>query len=237
MSQPFAIRCCSCHSIWEAESLSTLIQCPDCLAMLELVGANGAAPVIDQEQSHELRWLLARVMVLQAISRWRQRLHAEQPQLVDLPYEPRPAWWTDPRMLWRGVAIAGVLGLCYFLAPWQLTLALTVAIAYALIVHPGWNRDERARQVVALRTQTMPLLMDVPRSEFARGGRYDGVPFDAMAWLQAVWAEQRSGDIYQILGWQEKLLAEINTANLSAAQQTAVLSYLHETKALSAQAH
>jgi hypothetical protein len=235
MSQPFAIRCCSCQSIWEAESLSTLIQCPVCLGMLELETPLAPAATLDQAQTHELRWELARVMTVQAITRWRQRLLVEQPQLTDLPHEPRPAWWTDQRMIWRGIAIVGVLGLSLFFAPWQLTLALTTAVCYAIVIHPGWNQDERARQVVTLRDQTLPLLMDLPRSDFAAGGRFADVPFDATAWLQSTWGHHRSGDIFQILSWQQQLLQEVRPAKSTAAtemHEQSLRSYLHETRSL-----
>ncbi len=235
MSQPFAIRCATCQSIWEAESLSTLIQCPHCLGMLELETPSAAVANLDREQSHEMRCTLARVMTLQAISRWRTRLLAEQPQLTDLPYEPQAAWWTDQRYVWRGIAIAGTLTLLFLFAPWQLTLALMAAVSYGIVIHPGWNQDERARHVVKLREQTMPLLMDLPRSDFAPGGRYADVPFDAAAWLQSAWANHRGADVYQILGWQQTLLQEISetsSAKASEVEQQLLRGYLHETKAL-----
>lgn len=233
MSQPFTIRCCSCQSIWEAESLSTLIQCPVCLAMLELEAPTASALALGQ--SHELRWELARVMTIQAIARWRQRLLAEQPQLSDLPHDPQTPWWTDQRMIWRGIAIAGVLGLSLFFAPWQLTLALTAAVCYAIVIHPGWNHDERARHMVTLREQTMPLLMDLPCSDFAPGGRYANSPFDAAAWLQSAWGNHCHADLFQILGWQQKLIEDTSAAKSTEgaeSHQQALRSYLRETKSL-----
>jgi hypothetical protein len=232
MSQPFAIRCSNCQSIWEAESLSTLIQCPICLAMLELDAAPTLAPRLDQGQTHELRRELAREMTIQAITRWRQRLLAEQPQLTDLPTEPQPAWWMDQRMIWRGIAIAGMLTLSLLFGPWQLTLALIVASCYAIIVHRGWNQDERQRIVAALREQTLPLLMDLPRKDFAPGGRYEGKPYDATDWLQAAWGNHRSSDIFQILGWQQQLLEEIRDRKTPPKRLEDWAGYLHETKAL-----
>lgn len=233
MSQPFAIRCCTCQSIWEAESLSTLIQCPVCLAMLELDTSLAPAAPFDQSESHDLRWELARQMTIQAIARWRQRLLAEQPQLTDLPHERQQVWWRDERVIWRGIALLGVLTLAFFLAPWPLTLALVIASSYAVIVHSGWKQDDRARQVVALREQTLPLLMDLPRQDFAPGGRFDGTPFDATTWLQSHWSNHRSSDVYQILGWQESLLLEISNEKPTDSHQDARSRYLHETKSLS----
>jgi len=233
MSQPFAIRCCSCQSIWEAESLSTLIQCPYCLAILELEAPVVSAPLLDPRQSHELRWELARQMTIQAITRWRQRLLVEQPQLTDLPHESPAAWWTDQRIIWRAIAIAGVLTLSYLFAPWQLSLALTAATGYAIVIHPGWNRDERARQVATLRKQTLPLLMDLPRSDFVPGGRYANVPFDAAEWLQAAWGNHPGGELFQILGWQQEVLLASAAAvegQASNSNQQSLLSYLQETK-------
>ncbi len=201
--------------------------------MLELKTPLIPAKSLDQSQSHKLRWELVRVMTIQASERWRQRLLAEQPQLTDLPEERRPAWWSDQRMIWRGIAIVMVLALSFFFAPWQLTLALTAAVCYAIVIHPGWNQDERARQVVKLREQTLPLLMDLPRSDFSPGGRYADIPYDATAWLQSVWGNHRSGDVFQILGWQQKMLQEIAAA-AAQTQQQSLESYLRETKSLGA---
>ena len=232
MSQPFAIRCCTCQSIWEAESLSTLIQCPFCLAILEMESPPAAAPPLDQRQSEELRWELARQMTIQASTRWRQRLLTEQPQLTALPHDPQAPWWTDQRMIWRMLAIAGVLALSYWFAPWQLTLSLLAATCYAVVIHPGWNRDERARHLAALYQRTSPLLTDLPRSDFSSGGRYANSPFDATAWLQAAWGNHLSGDIFQILGWQEEVLVASATAQKgnSEQHQEQLRAYLHETK-------
>ena len=232
MSQPFAIRCCACQSNWEVESLSTLIQCPFCLVILQLETPVASAPALDQQQGQELRWELARQMTIQAIARWRQRLLAEQPQLIDLPHGPQAPWWTDQRMIWRTIAIAGVLSLSYWFAPWQLTLSLLAAACYAIVIHPGWNRDERAQQATALRTQSLPLLTDLPRSDFAQGGRYANTPFDATEWLQAAWGNHLSGDIFQILGWQEEVLVASATAQKgnSEQHQEQLRAYLHETK-------
>jgi hypothetical protein len=233
MSQPFAIRCCTCQSIWEAESLSTLIQCPFCLAILELASPAAAAPALDQQQIQELRWELARQMTIQASARWRQRLLAEQPQLADLPQGSQPPWWTDQRIIWRGLAIAGILALCYWFAPWQLTLSLLAAICYGIVIHPGWNRDEKARQAVALHQQTEPLLTDLPRSDFARGGRFANTPFDATAWLHTAWGNHLSGEIFQLLGWQQEVLLAKAAATRSQnpeQHQAELQAYLHETK-------
>jgi hypothetical protein len=236
MSQPFAIRCCTCKSIWEAESLSTLIQCPYCLGMLELETPQLPAPSVNQVPSgDQLRWELARVLTIQAISRWRARLLVEQPQLTDLPYEPRSAWWTEQRYVWRGIAILSVMILLFIFAPWQLSLALMAAVSYAIVIHPGWNRDERLQQTVKLREQTLPLLIDLPRSDFTSAGRYADAPFDAAAWLQSTWGNHRSGEVFQILGWQQKVLQEISdtkSANASVAEQHGMRGYLHETKTL-----
>jgi len=200
--------------------------------MLELDAAPLSAPRLDQAQTHAVRWELAREMTIQAITRWRQRLLAEQPQLSDLPTQPQPAWWVNPRMIWRGIALAGVLTVSLWFGPWPLTLALIVGVCYAVIVHRGWEQDERLRQVAALRNQTLPLLIDLPRRDFAPGGRYDGTPFDATAWLEADWGSHRSSDVYQILGWQQQLLEEIREKKTAAERQKEWVSYLHETKAL-----
>ena len=233
MSHPFAIRCCSCQSIWEAESLSTLLQCPYCLAVLELESPATTAPVLDQQQSQELRWELGRQMLLQASERWRQRLLAEQPQLTDLPHHPQLPWWSDQRVLWRALAGVGVLTLSCLFGPWELTLALVTAACYVVVIHPGWHQDERARRLESLRTQILPMLRESPRYEFAPGGRFANAPFDAAAWLDAAWGSYPSGEVFQILGWQQKMLtadAAGTQGKESESAQARLAVYLHETK-------
>ena len=132
-------------------------------------------------------------------------------------------------MLWRAITIAGVLTLSYLFGPWQLFLALLAAASYAIVIHPGWNHDERARQAVALREQSLPLLADLPRSDFSSGGQFANTPFDATAWLQAAWGHHLSGEIFQLLGWQQEVL--LATAAESQDHHRELLrAFLHETK-------
>ncbi len=43
-------------------------------------------------------------------------------------------------MIWRGIALAGVLTVSLWFGPWPLTLALIVGVCYAVIVHQGWSK-------------------------------------------------------------------------------------------------
>ncbi len=213
--------------------MSTLLQCPFCLAVLELESPATTAPLLDQEQSQELRWELGRQMLLQASDRWRQQLLAEQPQLTDLPQNQRLPWWTDQRVLWRALAAVGVLTLSCLFGPWELTLALVTAVCYVVVIHPGWQQDERRRHLEALRIQILPMLRESPRYEFAPGGRFANAPFDAAAWLHDAWGNYPSGEVFQILGWQQEMLTAdaIGTPDKeSGSAQARLVAYLHETK-------